>query len=84
MSSPVEDAAADKAVKVKKNYESKISLSKIKKIMQANKEIGKISNNTPLAVAWVTECLIKDIIQSSAKIVQQGNEKSKKITPSHM
>lgn len=51
MSSPVEDVAADKAVKVKKNYESKISLSKIKKIMQANKEIGKISNNTPLAVA---------------------------------
>lgn len=55
--------------KIKKNTESKISLSKIKKIMQANKEIGKISNNTPLAVAWATECLLKDIISSSAKLV---------------
>ena len=37
--------------KIKKNSESKISLSKIKKIMQSNKEIGKIAHTSPLAVA---------------------------------
>ena len=72
----------------KKNAESKISLAKIKKIMQANKEIGKISHNTPLAIARALECFLEDIVNlcSESVVIHQDPEapSQNKITSSHV
>ena len=40
---------------------TKLPLNRIKKIMQANKEIGKIQSNTPLVIAQALELFLADI-----------------------
>lgn len=57
-----------------RNAESKISLAKIKKIMQANKEIGKIAHTTPLAIARSLEFFLEDIVELSAEKVREHAE----------
>jgi hypothetical protein len=36
---------------MKQTRDTKLPLTRIKKIMQANKEVGKIQHNTPLFIA---------------------------------
>ena len=57
--------------KMKNKADSKISLARIKKIMQANKEIGKIAQTTPLAIAKSLECFLEDIVDLSSKLVRK-------------
>ena len=46
---------------MKKRYGEKLPLNRIKKIMQANKEIGKIQQPTPQLIAWALETFIEDV-----------------------
>lgn len=50
--------------------------------MQANKEIGKIQQNTPYLLANALEMFIEDVTKMAAQVAL-GNEDSK-ITPSHI
>ena len=50
--------------------------------MQANKEIGKIQQNTPYLLANALEMFIEDVTRLAAQVAQT-NEDSK-ITPSHI
>ena len=72
-----------------RNAESKISLAKIKKIMQANKEIGKIAHTTPLAIARSLEFFLEDIVELSSEKVREhsestGTTQNLKISASHV
>ena len=76
-------------MKNKKNTDCKISVARVKKMMQANKEIGKIADKTPLAIAKALELFIKDIIDMSSEKAKSTTEPSAntnwyKITPSHV
>lgn len=60
------------ASKKKKGHDSKIPLvfyniiiqkAKIKKIMQSNKEIGKISQTTPFVIAKALELFLEDLAE---------------------
>ena len=42
--------------------------NRIKKIMQTNKDIGKIQNNTPLFLAKALEVFLEDLIGLSAGV----------------
>eukprot|EP00343_Euplotes_focardii_P000795 CAMPEP_0205804676 /NCGR_PEP_ID=MMETSP0205-20121125/7668_1 /ASSEMBLY_ACC=CAM_ASM_000278 /TAXON_ID=36767 /ORGANISM="Euplotes focardii, Strain TN1" /LENGTH=102 /DNA_ID=CAMNT_0053074669 /DNA_START=61 /DNA_END=369 /DNA_ORIENTATION=- len=58
-------------------------------MMQANKEIGKIADKTPLAIAKALELFIQDVINLSSTKARETTEKSAntncyKITPSHI
>ena len=58
-------------MKNRKNTDCKISVARIKKMMQANKEIGKIAEKTPLAIAKALELFVKDVIElSTAKSME--------------
>ena len=58
-------------------------------MMQANKDIGKIADKTPLAIAKALELFIQDIIELSAEKAKTTTEPSAntncyKIIPSHI
>lgn len=67
---------------MKSSAPTKLPLNRIKKIMQANKEIGKIQSNTPLVIAQALELFIEDVtrLASQAAIKNQDT----KVTPSHI
>ena len=67
---------------MKKRYGEKLPLNRIKKIMQANKEIGKIQQPTPQLIAWALEAFVEDISMKSYKLAEDN--KDPKITPSHI
>ena len=62
--------------------ENKFQVPRIKKIMQKNKEIGKIANQTPHFIAHALELFIKDITANSVQIQQQYDRP--KIEPAHI
>jgi len=53
---------------LKKRGGEKLPLNRIKKIMQANKEIGKIQSTTPQLIAWALEGFIEDITKKAAEL----------------
>ena len=67
---------------MKKRNGEKLPLNRIKKIMQANKEIGKIQQPTPQLIAWALETFIDDITNKSYHLALKN--KDNKITPSHL
>jgi histone H3/H4 len=70
---------------MKKRGESastKLPLNRIKKIMQANKEIGKIQSNTPFVIAHALELFIEDITKLSSQLAQKNCDT--KVNPSHI
>ena len=50
--------------------------------MQANKEIGKIQQNTPFILANALEMFIEDVTKMAAKVALENDDS--KITPSHI
>jgi len=67
---------------MKKRPGEKLPLNKIKKIMQTNKDIGKIQQNTPQLMAWALECFIEDLTQSAATLSMKNQDG--KINASHL
>ena len=47
---------------------TKLPLNRIKKIMQANKEIGKIQSSTPLVIAKALELFLEDLTKTASSI----------------
>eukprot|EP00347_Sterkiella_histriomuscorum_P006959 403350783 len=66
----------------RRNQETKLPLNRIKKIMQTNKEIGKIQSSTPMFIAKALELFIEDITKLSADCALHNNDS--KIQPSHI
>ena len=75
----------------KNNQELKFSVLKVKKIIQENKEIGKIANMTPFVIciniinniiAKSLEYFIKDVLIECSNLVK--NNGGNKVTPAHM
>lgn len=46
---------------------------KVKKIIQENKEIGKIANMSPYVISKSLEYFIRDLINDAAEIVKHNN-----------
>lgn len=62
--------------------QSRLPDNRIKKIMQANKEIGKIQNTTPTLIGRALELFLEEITKLSAHVALTNNDS--KITPSHI
>lgn len=60
----------------------KINLNRIKKIMQANKDIGKIQKGTPQLMVYALEGFIEEITKRAAELCVQNEDA--KIMPSHV
>lgn len=60
----------------------KLPHNKIKKIMQANKEIGKIQSSTPLVIGQALELFLQDITRLASNAALANGDS--KITPSHV
>ena len=67
---------------MKRRGGEKLPLNKIKRIMQANRDIGKIQNGTPQLIGWAVEGFIEDLTKKAAALVVQNQDA--KITPSHV
>lgn len=69
-------------MKTKEEDSRKLPQNKIKKIMQANKEIGKIQSNTPIVIGQALELFLQDVTRlASNAAVANGDSR---ITPSHV
>lgn len=60
----------------------KLPLNRIKKIMQANKEVGKIQSNTPLVIGQALELFLADVTKLASQAALANGDS--KITPSHI
>lgn len=67
---------------MKRRGGEKLPLNRIKKIMQANKEIGKIQSTTPQLIAWALEGFLEDITRKAAELSTLNQDS--KVTPSHI
>ena len=61
---------------------TKLPLNRIKKIMQANKEIGKIQASTPMVIAKALELFIEDLTKTASSIATKNGDT--KVTPGHV
>ena len=59
-----------------------LPLNRIKRIMQSNKEIGKIKASTPLVIAKALELFIADITASASQIAIKNGDS--KVAPGHV
>ncbi|KGG51804.1 hypothetical protein DI09_26p40 [Mitosporidium daphniae] len=66
----------------KKKYLTTLPVSRIKKIMQLDDEIGKISVDTPFLVAKALERFLTDLIENACNLASTNNHK--RIYPRHM
>ncbi|KAG4305568.1 hypothetical protein PORY_001124, partial [Pneumocystis oryctolagi] len=63
-------------------YKSKFPIARIKKIMQADEEVGKVAQITPVVVSRALELFMQSIVD--ATIQQARAKQAKKVTVSHM
>lgn len=61
---------------------STFPVARIKKIMQADEDVGKIATATPVLVAKALECLMEDVLRDAAAIAL--NRRTKTVTPQHL
>jgi hypothetical protein len=47
---------------------------RVKKIIQSDKNIGKLSSTTPAVISKVTELFIESLIKSSSKLAQDRED----------
>lgn len=66
----------------KNNSELKFSALKIKKIIQENKEIGKIANMAPFVISKSLEYFITEVLGDCARLAKESN--SNKVQPHHI
>ena len=71
----------------KRNSDTRISVARIKKVMQSNRDIGKIANNTPPLIGKALEFFVEELVTLSAALVQREVDTAgavAKITPGHV
>jgi len=61
---------------------TKISASRVKKIMQTNEEVGKLAQPVPVMVARSLELFAKSLLLAAGKIAEQSGAKT--LTPVHL
>ncbi len=55
---------------------------RVKKIIQSDKNIGKLSSQTPSVISKVTELFIESLIKSSSKLA--SDREDVRLTPWHL
>jgi len=65
-----------------KKYKTKFPVSKIKKIMQSDEEIGKMTQNTPVVISAAVELFIKSIVSKACQEAQA--RKASRISLGHL
>jgi hypothetical protein len=63
-------------------YKTRFPTSRIKKIMQADEEIGKIAQSTPIVVSRAVELFLQSIIDEALQLVLPEGSKPSPITES--
>ncbi|KAH8917439.1 histone-fold-containing protein [Atractiella rhizophila] len=66
----------------KKVRQTAFPLSRIKKIMQMDEEVGKVAGGTPVGVSKALELFLADLVRQC--VTEASNNKSKRIMPSHL
>lgn len=61
---------------------NKFPIAKIKRIIQSNQEVGKVSSTTPILISKCLEMFIEDLIVETSKITK--NKQSKTMTVQHL
>lgn len=61
---------------------STFPVARIKKIMQADEDVGKIATATPVLVAKALECLMEDLLRDAATVAL--TRRTKTVTPQHL
>ena len=73
---PPPAAAADTKPKiVPSTVRTKFPTARIKRIMQADEEVGKVAQQTPIAVGKALELFMVQIVTRSAELAQEKNSK---------
>ncbi|KAJ9081875.1 hypothetical protein DSO57_1010301 [Entomophthora muscae] len=65
-----------------KKYKTKFPVSRIKKIMQTDEEVGKMTQNTPVLISAAVELFIKSIVSKACREAKM--RKSARISLSHL
>lgn len=66
----------------KKKAVSYFPVARIKKMMQADDDVGKIATATPILVGKALECMIEDVLTSAARVAI--SRRAKTVQPAHM
>lgn len=66
----------------KRSAGCKFPVARIKKIIQADEEVGKVAASTPVAVCKALEMFIDHILDASAREAQTAG--ARKVTPYHL
>lgn len=67
---------------VKRSSASKFPVARIKKIMQADEDIGKVAQATPVVISKALELFLADIVNATA--FQTRKRGAKKVTAYHL
>lgn len=71
--------AADMPVIEPSPVRTKFPTARIKRIMQADEEVGKVAQQTPIAVGKALELFMIQLVTKSAEVAREKN--SKRVTP---
>lgn len=66
----------------KKKYNARFPVSRIKKIMQSDEEIGKVAQAVPIVISRTLELFVESLLEQTVRITISRNAKT--LTPSHM
>jgi len=64
------------------DVKTKFPVARIKRIMQADEEVGKVAQVTPVAVSKALELFMISLVTKSTALARNGN--SKRITAQHL
>ncbi|KAJ1914020.1 hypothetical protein H4219_004966 [Mycoemilia scoparia] len=67
---------------MRKKYKTKFPVARIKKIMQMDEDVGKMSQATPVLISKALELFMQSIVEDVAK--QARVCKSKRVSPTHL
>ncbi|KAI9297393.1 histone-fold-containing protein, partial [Neoconidiobolus thromboides FSU 785] len=65
-----------------KKYKTKFPVSRIKKIMQTDEDVGKMTSNTPVVISAALELFIKSITYKACE--EAKKRKASRISLSHL
>lgn len=66
----------------KKKGTSYFPVARIKKMMQADEDVGKIATTTPILVGKALECMIEDVLTAAANVAI--SRRAKTVQPAHL
>ncbi|KAI9019831.1 histone-fold-containing protein [Hyaloraphidium curvatum] len=67
---------------MKRKYKTKFPVSRIKKIMRVDEEVGKLAQATPVLVSKVLELFLQSLIDETCK--ETAAQGAAKMTPEHL